>query len=423
MVPRAHPFALRSGLSIVLCIALILTNLPQAAARFVATGHWPSAEGVAFAAQTTTTRASLTNAGAQANGPSVTLTGGDTLQEVRRYVSDDGRYVVFNSSAPNLTPGFTNNGNTFVRDTQLGTTTLVSVDISGNPAGSAGASISGDGRYVAFESPSANVVSGDTNGFGDVFVRDVTLGTTVRASVDSSGTQGAAISVAPYISSNGRYVVFRSDANLGGPAPGGGIYLRDLTSGTTDFISVGYDGHVANDFSEQPTVSDDGRYVSFVSRASNVASPKTNLGTIFDVYLRDRTVGSTQRISVGAGGVQGNAQSNTAQVSGDGTSVIFRSGAENLIPNDGNLLVDLFIRDLGAQLTSRIVENTTYGFASGDVRYIAFQSAASNLVPGDTNGLDDIFTIDRQEGTIDRQRRRPMGLDQRGWALRGLHLG
>src|SRR6266568_5965371 len=90
MVPRAHPFALRSGLSIVLCIALILTNLPQAAARFVATGHWPSAEGVAFAAQTTTTRASLTNAGAQANGPSVTLTGGDTLQEVRRYVSDDG---------------------------------------------------------------------------------------------------------------------------------------------------------------------------------------------------------------------------------------------------------------------------------------------------------------------------------------------
>jgi RHS repeat-associated protein len=382
------------------CIALIVTNLPQAAARFVATGHWPSAEGVALAAQTTTTRASLNNAGAQVNGASWTLTGGDTLQELRRYVSDDGRYVVFYSAAPNLIPGGTNNGNIFVRDTQLGTTTLVSVDTLGNPATGTGSSISGDGRYVVFESRSANIVPGDTNGFGDIFVRDLTLGTTVRASVDSSGTQGAGISVGPYISSNGRYVAFRSDANLGGPAPGGGIYLRDLTAGTTDFISIGYDGHVANDFSEQPTVSDDGRYVSFVSRASNVASPKTNLATIFDVYLRDRTLGSTQRISVGPGGVQGNSQSNTAQVSGDGTSVIFRSGAENLIPNDGNFLVDLFIRDLGSQLTSRIVENTSFGFASSDARYVAFQSAASNLVPGDTNGTDDIFVIDRQEGSI-----------------------
>jgi hypothetical protein len=316
-----------------LCISLIVTGLPLQARSFLQTGRWdPEASSVALAVANTTIRASLTSAGAQANGTSNTWF---SDAEPQRNVSDDGRYVAFSSAATNLPGGA---GGIFVRDTVAGTTTLVSVTQTGTPAGGDRPTISGDGRYVAFQSANANIVSGDTNGATDVFVRDLVAGTTIRASVDSSGAQGPG-GGAGWISRSGNAVTFVSAGNYGGPPPGGGIYLRDLVAGTTDFISIGNDGNVANDSVDQPTVSDDGRYVSFVSRASNLSPiPKNNLSVIFDVYVRDRIAGTTVRASVGPGGVQGNSQSNTAIMSGDGRKVIFRSGAENLIATDGNFL-------------------------------------------------------------------------------------
>lgn len=386
----------RAGISIGLCVALVVSGLPGQAVRFVQTGTWSAGDNVAYAAATATTRASLTASGAQVTADA-SVWEGDAAPT--RNISNDGRYVVFASSATNL-PGNSGGGtNVFVRDAQLATTTLVSANTAGAAAGGTYSSISGDGRYVAFVSSASNIVAGDTNGVADVFVRDLTLATTVRASVDSSGAEGSGGGGAPYLSADGHFVAFLTTSNLGGPAPGGGVYLRDLTLGVTEFISIGRDGAVANDLCTQPSVSEDGRFVSFVSRASNLSpSVKTNNPVIFDVYLRDRTAGTTSRVSVGPGDVQGDAQSNTAVVANDG-SVVFRSGATNLVAGDTNLLVDLFLRSAG--LTLRVAENSDGGSSSGDGRFIVFYSAQNNLVPGDTNGVADVFVRDQQEGTIE----------------------
>lgn len=392
-VPRPHLRDARPGVTLLLCAALLLSGLPLRVLNYVETGRWTGASGLADAVQNTTVRVSVTSAGAELNAASYTWAGDG---RPTRTVSDDGRYLLFWSTATNLPGG----AGYYVRDTQLGTTAPAAVTQAGGNGSGTYAAMSGDGRYVAFASGSPDIVPGDTNGVADIFVRDLSMATTVRVSVDSSGNQASAASSAPYMSRDGRYVVFESDANLGGPAPGGGIYLRDLSLGTTDFISIGRDGAVADMFCDQPSVSDDGRYVSFTSRASNLSAiPKNNQSITWDVYVRDRTAGTTVRASVGPGGVQGNGQSNTAMLTGDGRSVLFRSGAGNLIPPDSTFPLNLFLRDLDANTTTRIVENADGGSISPDGRYIVFQSALSNLVPGDTNGSPDIFLRDQQEGS------------------------
>src|SRR5262249_38161986 len=133
-------------------------------------------------------------------------------------ISADGRFVAYDSLASNLVPGDTNlHEDVFVHDRQTGTTERVSVDSSGaegnDDSGIYGASISGDGRYVASWSNATNLVPGDTNGCSDVFVRDRQLGTTQRVSVDSSGTQGNQACGYLAISVDGRYVAFASGAS------------------------------------------------------------------------------------------------------------------------------------------------------------------------------------------------------------------
>ncbi|MCG6981325.1 MAG: calcium-binding protein, partial [Deltaproteobacteria bacterium] len=142
-------------------------------------------------------------------------------------ISDDGRYVAFESQADNLIDGDTNLfpfSDIFVHDLQTGETTLVSVDsngIQGN-GDNTSPSISADGRYVAFTSDATNLVANDTNGNTDIFVHDLQTGATTRLSVDSSGTEGNGNSSAPAISANGQYVTFESDADnlVGGDGNG-----------------------------------------------------------------------------------------------------------------------------------------------------------------------------------------------------------
>jgi len=391
----------RTELSIALCLVLVISGvvsgLPGQTARFVQTGLWTSGDTIAYAATTTTSRISVTSAGAQLTSQATSW--GSVPSRV---ISADGRYVVFTSASSNLPgPGNVGGGNVYVRDTQLNTTTLVSINLTGGASGGSTPTISSDGRYVAFASLAADLVSGDTNGQSDVFVRDLTLSTTVRVSVDSAGNQGAAASSGAYISGDGHSVAFVSDANLGGPAPGGGIYLRDLALGVTDFISIGDDGAVANDIVTDPTVSDSGRYVAFGTRAWNIAMPKLNQNVIWDIFIHDRTLGTTRRVSQTSSGTQGNAQSNTEVLSGDGSQVLFRSGATNLINGDTNGLVDLFVRDMNSGLITRVAENSDGGYFSPDGRYVVFDSLQSNLVPGDTNGNADVFFRDQQDGAIE----------------------
>ena len=149
------------------------------------------------------------------------------------------------------------------------------------------ASVSDDGRYVAFESLASNLVADDTNNSLDIFVRDI-AGSTMRASVDSAGVQGTGHSTDPYVSGNGRYVVFQSNARLAPTDPNivTDIYSRDLQANSTEQISLTSSGEPGLGYSHKPQVSPDGRYVVFGSYASNLVSG--DLNDTRDVFLRDR---------------------------------------------------------------------------------------------------------------------------------------
>ena len=333
-------------------------------------------------------------------------------------ISADGRYVAFASIASNLVPGDTNGtDDVFVRDLRSGTTERVSVATDGSQGNSYSESpaISADGRYVAFVSGASNLVPGHPNDFEDVFVRDRQSGTTQRVNVATDGTEANNGSFSPAISADGRYVAFESyGSNL---VPGdtndlGDVFVRDLRSGTTQRVSVATDGTQGNRLSGGhfgPAISADGRYVAFESAASNLVAGDTNHTT--DVFVRDLRSGTTQRVSVATGGTQANRNSDSPAISADGRYVAFDSYGSNLVPGDTNENYDVFVRDRQSGTTERVsvatdgtqANNDNYSPAiSADGRYVTFQSDASNLVPGDTNGTWDVFVRDRQSGTTQR---------------------
>jgi len=345
----------------------------------------------------TISRASFSSAGAQANDESFDPS-----------ISADGRYVAFGSSASNLVPGDTNNNeDIFVRDRLAGTTSRVSVSSAGAQGNNLSklASISADGRYVAFESIATNLVPGDTNGTSDVFVRDRLAGTTSRVSVSSAGAQGNDESFDPSISADGRYVAFVSSASNLVPVDTNNnkdIFIRDRLAGTTSRVSFSSTGAPGNNLSENPSISADGRYVAFVSSASNLVPGDTN--GLPDIFVRDRLVGTTTRVSVSSAGVQGNNMSERPSISADGRYVAFGSIASSLVPGDTNSSYDVFLRDRLAGTTSRASfssagaqgnEGSNLPSISADGRYVVFISVASNLVPGDTNSSYDVFVRDR----------------------------
>src|SRR5688572_1201622 len=206
------------------------------------------------------------------------------------HISFDGRYVAFYSLADNLVPGDANaNFDVFMRD-RVGSTIVLASTGSGGQGNNRSdeASVSDDGRYVAFESLASNLVPGDTNNRLDIFVRDLTGSTTIRASVDTAGVQGTGHSTRPHISGNGRYVVFQSDSRLAPTDPNivTDIYSRDIQANTTEQISLTSSGEPGLGYSHKPQVSSDGRYVVFGSYASNLVPG--DLNDTRDVFLRDR---------------------------------------------------------------------------------------------------------------------------------------
>jgi Tol biopolymer transport system component len=348
-----------------------------------------------------TTRVSVASGGAQANGPSFDPS-----------ISADGRYVAFASLATNLVSGDTNNEqDIFVHDRQTGQTTRVSVATGGGQANLASSdpSISADGRYVAFESIASNLVSGDTNNTGDIFVHDRQTGATTRVSIGPGGTQANRGSLAPSISADGRYVAFHSSAtNLVSGVTNGTthIFVHDRQTGATTRVSVASDGTEGNSVSIKPSISADGRYVAFQSIATNLVSGDTN-GTQ-DIFVHDRQTGQTTRVSVASDGTEGNSGSNDPSISANGRYVAFQSQANNLVSGDTGFITDIFIHDRQTGVTTRVsiafdgTEANNVSSApsiSADGRYIAFESNASNLVDGDTNGTQDIFVHDREDNT------------------------
>jgi Tol biopolymer transport system component len=278
-----------------------------------------------------------------------------------------------------------------------------SAGVQGNAdSGNYPAAISANGRYVAFDSAASNLVSGDSNGYVDVFVRDRKLHKTYLVSVSSAGVQGNGVSYAPAISANGRYVAFDSAASnlVSGDSNGYiDIFVRDRKLHKTFLVSVSSAGIQANGNSGDYAagVSADGRYVAFDSAASNLTGADTN--GYQDVFVRDRKLHRTSRVSVSSAGVQGNAESYTPAISADGRYVAFESAASNLVGGDSNGYFDVFVRDrklhrtVRASVTAGVQGNgPSEGPAiSADGRYVSFVSSASDLVSGDTNGYGDIF--------------------------------
>jgi Tol biopolymer transport system component len=325
-------------------------------------------------------------------------------------ISGDGRFVAFISGSDDLVPGDTNaNMDVFVHDRLTGITERVSVAADGTQGNrySRDAAISADGRTVAFRSWSSNLVPGDTNDCEDIFVRDLLTGAIERVSVDSNGVEGNSSSLFPALSADGRFVAFYSFAsNL---VPGDtnhfcDTFVHDRRTGATERVSIAGDGRQGNERSgywyesAPPSISADGRFVTFYSSASDFVAGDVP-GTV-DTFLRDRLNRTTERI-----GRLGYVSS----ISADGRFVAFGSVATDVVPGDTNGFADVFVRDRELGVTERVSLSTSGAQGddecevgpynnvsiSADGRRVAFVSLATNLVPGDTNGWADVFVRDR----------------------------
>ena len=327
--------------------------------------------------------------------------------------SADGRFVAFDSDASNLVRGDNNNSqDIFVRNLLTNTITRVSSGDQGN-SNSSYPSISADGRFVAFQSQANILVRGDTKNPTDIFVRDLLTNTTIRVSVDSAGNQGNDSSYSPSISADGRFVAFGSKAfNLvpGDTNNSGDIFVRDLLTNTTTRVSVGSAGNQGNSNSSYPSISADGKFVTFSSDASNLVPGDTNNSG--DIFVRDLLTNTTTRVSVDSAGNQGNDSSYRPSISADGKFVAFSSNASNLVPGDTNNSDDIFVRDLLTNTTTRVsvdsAGNQAIGISraapsiSADGRFVVFNSTSTNLVPGDTNANGDVFVRDLSTNTTTR---------------------
>nr|MBC8449122.1 PD40 domain-containing protein [Chloroflexota bacterium] len=297
-------------------------------------------------------------------------------------------------------------------------TTRVSVASDGTQGetGSGSAAISADGRYVAFQSHASTLVMSDTNGSTDIFVHDTQTGTTERVSVASDGTEADYYGAySPAISSDGRYVVFYSEAStlvMSDTNSATDVFVHDTQTGATERVSVASDGTEGDgySYSRNAAISADGRYVVFDSNATDLVADDANGQT--DVFLRDRTDGTTTRVSLGPDGAEGNNYSGYAAISADGRYVAFQSDASTLVVSDANGATDIFVHDTQTGVTERVSvasdgteanDGSYYGLAiSSDGRHIAFESYATNLVTGDTNDAEDVFVHDRQTGATTR---------------------
>lgn len=274
-------------------------------------------------------------------------------------------------------------------------------------------SLSGDGQYVAFISAASNLVTGDTNGVPDVFLRDRLHNLTTRVSVASDGTQAnGTLQNTLAMSNTGQWIAFVSDATIlvsSDTNAANDVFIHEVASAQTTRVSVDSAGVEGNADSVLPSLSGDGRYVAFVSSATNLVSGDGNGAA--DVFVRDRQTNQTIRVSVDSVGTEANGASTDPVLSANGQVVAFKSSATNLVAGDSNPWDDVFVRDLGTNQTTRISVSSSLAQANGpsfpqgisaDGRYVLFHSNADNLVSGDTNLAPDLFVHDRNTGQTTR---------------------
>lgn len=341
-------------------------------------------------------------------------------------VSADGRYVVFTSSADNLVASDINSGDVdpenddvFVYDTQTGDVELISVnssEVQDTTGYSSFASISGDGRYVVFRSSADGLVSpATTPGVFHIYLRDRTLGKTTLVSVDASGNEGDDNSLVPTISTDGSTIAFISSSqNLvaGDNNASYDIYLRERDDASTiERVTVDALGGDSGGNSYIPSLSEDGRYVVFMSLAGDLDVDCSTSSA--QVYVRDMLTDTTNCVSmVGSTSTYSNGSvGNDSSISDDGRYVVFSTDATNLdvacTSGDSNV----YLRDTVDQTTTCISvtsdgiegdDPSSIGVISGDAEYVVFLSSATNLVTDDTNGRDDVFIYQISTGELIR---------------------
>ncbi len=296
-------------------------------------------------------------------------------------------------------------------------------------------SISGSGQFIAFASDAANLLlfAIDTNGFSDIYVHDKSNRRNTRVSVASDGTQADNNSRTPDISDDGRFIAFASDATnlIGAGNDTNGmtdIFLHDRQTNVTTRVSVDSGGAEADDNSQNPAISADGRFIAFSSDATNLIGTDTN--GFRDIFLHDRLTGVTTRVSVASDGTEGDNNSHTPSVSSDGRFVAFASDATNLLGAGGdiNASTDIFVHDTTTGITTRV--SVSSAAVAGDNvsvspsisstgQFTAFASDATNLLGAgfDTNIARDIFVHDSATGATTRVSVGPGGIEANGFSL------
>ena len=312
-------------------------------------------------------------------------------------ISGNSRYITFASSASNLVANDTNGQrDIFVYDRIEKITELISVATDGTQANDLNlfSAISDDGRYVAFESMATNLVANDTNGQRDIFVYDRIEKITELISVATDGTQANNHASLDSISDDGRYITFSSNAtNLvaNDTNEQSDVFIYDRNAKTTERISIATDGTQANGSSQFSSISGDGRYVAFESMASNLVADDTN--GLDDIFVYDRNAKTTERISVAINGAQPNGYSYGASISDDGRYIAFVSEADNLVVDDTNERADIFVYDR-VEKSTKSFDGNSFPSISGNGEYVVFNSDLDDLVVNDTNQAGDVFFID-----------------------------
>jgi Tol biopolymer transport system component len=350
-------------------------------------------------------RVSRSVSGGDPNGPS-----GQSSTWLERTGPFEAKfYVAFASRASNLVPKDTNDRSDvflYVGEGQSndGKATVRRIGIKGPEDQGDGPSwdpsVSRRAEHVSLTSKATNLVPGDTNLTSDVFVVDTAKDTVERVSVSSSGKQANGASHASSITADGRYVAFTSAASnlVAGDRNGrDDVFVRDLQRGITRRVSLDVHGRDPNGASSAPAIAADGRYVAFVSNASDLVRDDTNRRA--DVFVRDLRTGRTTRVSQSPHGRPARGTSNEPAISSNGRLVAFSSTAANLVVHDSNHRQDVFVRDRRSGVTRLVSVSRRGKQGNGSSsqptavqdRFVAFTSAASNLVSGDRNRHRDVF--------------------------------
>lgn len=271
-------------------------------------------------------------------------------------ISGNGKFVVFQSNNSNLVENDTNGvDDIFLYDVQTEQIERVSTGIGGEQANRTSglgyaATVSADGRFVAFVSEANNLVSNDSNNLPDIFLYDRVLQETKRINMnneDENLGESNGASTHPTLSANGQFIVFQSEANnliQNDTNEVTDIFLYHLATGQIEIISTSWSGGLANGRSGNPDISSNGRWIAFSSDANNLVPNDTN--SVTDIFIYDAITGRTIRASINNEGEEGNHVSNSPAISGDGSKIAFVSLASNLVLDDTNETWDIFMRDL-----------------------------------------------------------------------------